>query len=138
LFEEGDVMLEDIMRRIKEREKTPERPPILPEAAVARLRELAANHAEQMRGSRFDVGDLVTPIAGCGLYGAGQPYLVIETHPAAAPCFVQGDIGTSNYGMRLDMRVLRLQSDKIGAFWVESFGFERWSLAADASAKGPA
>ena len=101
-------------------------PTILPEAAIARLRESAARYAEQMRGCRFAVGDIVTPVSDCELKGAGAPHLVIETRSGAAPEFGTGS-NIHRDGARLDMRVLVIHKGNIVSLWTESFKFERWA-----------
>ena len=104
-------------------------PKILPEAAVARLREAASRYAEMLHGPRFKVGDWVTPTQDATIKGAGEPHVVVET-AQGSPCFGK-DCGTHD-GRRVDIRVLKLAGADIAPFWGESFEYEPWPAKASA------
>lgn len=95
--------------------------PIPPYAAVARLREAAARFAEQQRGPRFRVGDLVTPVSDGNVKGAGAPHIVVSITDGSA---------------ENDLRVLYFCFDTIVSKQLPSREFELWSApetgAADA------
>ena len=76
----------------------------------------------------FKVGNMVTPVHGTSLRGAGEPHVVVGFNTAAQPDFT-GEIGTSRYGTVLNLRVLCNNSECYAAFWVEAAEFELFALA---------
>ena len=116
--------LERLLLRVREEAA----PPIPPEAAVARLAEHAERYAEMLMGPRFEVGDLVTPVADCGDRDAGKPHHVVEVNPEATPIWTKDCCG--RFGGRPDMRVLYFAGDTVESHWVESFNYEPWTAAA--------
>jgi hypothetical protein len=103
-------------------------PKILPEAAIARLREAATRYAEMYNnGPRFKVGDIVTPIADSTLRGAGEPYLVIATLTRAEHEKCSGvDCGSTQFMPWTDIRAICISHGDIAPFWSESANFEYW------------
>jgi hypothetical protein len=102
-------------------------PKILPEAAIARLREVAAAYAA---GCRFKVGDIVTPRASANIKGAGGPMIVVEVRTDIPRNFVAPDphdVGSQAFGGRLDIRTISLRGDCIIAHWNESWQFEPYT-----------
>lgn len=102
-------------------------PPILPEAAIMRLREVAERYAEQLKGPRFKVGDIITPARDSD-HTLRSPHLVVETRDTG-PDFSVGEVGANDWGQRRDMRVLYVASQAghvVTSVWVESFAFVRW------------
>lgn len=119
--------LHDLLSALGENaaEQRNEKPKILPEAAVARLREAATHYAEALEGPRFSIGDLVTSKADMNIRDSGYPAIVVDVIPGA-PRF-HGDPGSIGEGRRLDMRILRVNDDMIVPFWCESWQYERWN-----------
>ncbi len=89
----------------------------------------------------FEPRQLVTPRADSMLKDAGKPHVVLEIGAPGSNRFVQSspkDVGSPNFGARLDMRVASTCScdhGEILAHWVESWMFEPWtpSVRADVS-----
>lgn len=83
------------------------------------------------RANPFVIGDLVTPRKNSSTSGAGETHLVIVVldHLDLDITFT-GEFGSSSFGKRLDMRVLRWGNGRYHAFWVESAEFERWTTPA--------
>lgn len=96
----------------------------LPEAQIDELRRMFAHYQEGV--SRFDVGQLVTPMAASDMKGAGVPHLIVEKNSTAEPAF-DGDPGSNRYGRRCDMRVLCWLGGSYSAYWVESWQFEPYT-----------
>lgn len=120
-------MVETIIAAQNVRQKEADkRPKILPEAAIMRIKEFAASYAEQLKGTVFKIGDIVTPRSGSSLKGVNDPHIVIEVRFGTEPDFSRGDVLTVEHGLRLDMRVLSVQDDWVAAHWVESYVFEHW------------
>jgi hypothetical protein len=88
---------------------------ILPEAAIARLREVAKLYSEPMK---FEVGDLVMPRKDGFKKGQGKPHLVIAVNENAHPDF-GGDAGSPSYGSVPEVRVLCFMHDSIAPYWIE-------------------
>lgn len=101
---------------------------IHPDAAIARMQERAPLYAEAARGPRFAIGEVVTPFPDASVNDSGKPHLVIAVLPNAGWVF-DGEIGTSNFGRRFDMRVLKIRDDSIYALWVESAEFMKYPNA---------
>ena len=101
-------------------------PKILPEAAIARMREVAAKIASP---SPFGVGDLVTPCAWAATRGAGEPHIVVEIGTFGRATGGHTEPGAVSYGAILDMRVLSISRDDVVAHWVESWQFEPYHPA---------
>ncbi|WP_051949290.1 hypothetical protein [Methylosinus sp. PW1] len=100
-------------------------PSILPEAAIARLREAGERYAV---GNLFRIGDIVTPRKDSDVKGAGDPHVVIETKDSSKAEFAfVGAPGSNTFGQRLDLRVLHISNDRIVPHWVESWQFEWWT-----------
>lgn len=106
-------------------------PRISHEVQIERLREAAARYA---RPCPFVVGDLVTPLTESHVKGAGEPHLVVDVRPGPVDSFgrveplFQGELGSSAFGMRLDVRILSLiDGETIAPHWVESWCLERWT-----------
>ena len=121
----------NILEMLAERASEAKAPGILPEAAVMRLREAAAAYAEQLRGPRFKVGDLVTPRADSCDVDRGKPHLVIEVRPDATPAWIPDCCG--RFGARHDIRLLFVSSAGVSSHWVESFEYEPWTEAPGAA-----
>lgn len=101
---------------------------ILPEAAVARLREAFVIFSEPCR---FSPGDMVTPRPDSGAHGAGDPMIVLEIKSQPMVLWDQGDYGTSDFGAKIDMRVLSLTPLNAGGeamipYWVESWRYRKY------------
>ena len=103
-----------------------DKPQILPEAAVARIKEHATRYAEMMNGPRFKVGDWVTPISDSCLKAAGTPQLVVEIRTHGLP-FCDQPAASVVFGAHNDTRVLRMKDGDVAPFWVESFMLEAWT-----------
>jgi hypothetical protein len=88
---------------------------ILPEAAIARLREVAKLYSEPMK---FKVGDLVMPRKDGYRKGYGHPHLVIAVNATAEPIF-EADDGTPAFGLLPEVRVLCFMHDSIAPYWME-------------------
>lgn len=101
-------------------------PKILPEAAIARMREVAAKVASP---NPFSVGDLVTPCAWASIKGAGDPHIVVEVGTLGRATNGNTEPGSVAYGAVLDMRVLSVSRDSVVAHWVESWMFEPYHPA---------
>jgi hypothetical protein len=82
---------------------------------------------------KFNVGDFITPVAGYGVNGAGKPHIVVEINPYSEPCFAAGEVGTTTYGLRPDLRVLEIRGDFVASFWVESWRYDPWVSLAPAT-----
>lgn len=100
------------------------------EAAVMDLRAACARY---LAPCPFAPGDLVTPRRGYSSRWNGHPGVVLEVvapdrgRPVAGAA-IPGSVAE---GRRADMRVLQFDSDgEMGAFWVESFEFERYVVPA--------
>lgn len=104
-------------------EEAAESPKILPEAAIARLREAAPRFDRMaVRISPFTVGELVTPRKD-GLYGgAGEPCIIVETR-AQQSAYFNGPSQSGEFGAYFDTRIIRFLSDSIVALWVEGAHF---------------
>jgi hypothetical protein len=112
-------LFEQASQGTKERE-----PDILPEAAIARLREASQHYA---RPCQFKVGDLITPVQDSYVKGSGKPHLVIAI--LWNPEFrFDGDPGDVTYGARFDIRILSISPDGFMApHWCESAGFQLYA-----------
>ena len=98
-----------------------DKPTILPEAAIMRLREFAAIYAEF---PSFKPGDIVTPRKDGTLRGAGEPNIVLEVAMHATPLFDAGQDGSASQRRRPQVRVARICGDSIACFWVEAHEIE--------------
>ena len=113
----------EMMAKAASRQNEEDKPTPLPEAQVARLREMITAYSATT--CPFKVGDLVTPRRDSPLKGTGVPHAVVATRDADYDwdCGESGDI---TFGMRFDMRVISVQQESIVPHWVESAGFERY------------
>lgn len=104
------------------REEDDERPRILPEAAIMRLKEAAGRYAA---GNPFKVGDIITPRPDASVRGAGRPHVVIATRSDPQPVWTN-EPGSNGYGICCDIRVLCFarHSDDVVAHWCESREFQ--------------
>lgn len=103
---------------------------ILPEAQEARLREYNDLYQSMVQnGTKFQPGDMVTPRAGYGTKGVGQPHVVLETrHAGVIDPHWTNDVSASSNGKRQDVRVACFVNDRsMVAFWVESFEYEPYT-----------
>lgn len=104
----------------------PERPKILPEAAIMRLRELYDAFAAP---NLFKPGDLVTVRSGVNLSGVGDPHVVLEIRAPFAEIRNfdapdPQDTGTAAFGRKLNIRVLCISDhDEAAGFWCEHWQF---------------
>jgi hypothetical protein len=80
-------------------------------------------YAESLKGCPFKVGDLVTPRGNVNMKHAGKVHIVLELRSANPPDFT-GEIGTTEYGRRHDMRIAAFYGNTIARHWVESIDFE--------------
>lgn len=103
-------------------------PPILPEAAIMRLREFAEQYHQP---NPFKVGDLVTPRPDADLKGAGIPHIVVEVRDHAEPLFI-GDNGDASFGRKIEIRIAHIDSGRgiVFTHWAESHRFEPYTLPA--------
>lgn len=90
-------------------------PTILPEAAIARLREFAAGYAV----NPFKPGDLVIERPDGPLKSSGLPSVVVEVREADFDW--TGDPCTMEYGRRCNVRVacFARRGSKLVTFWCE-------------------
>lgn len=106
--------------------------------AFARLYQTPAH-------ARFNVGDLVTPSAGSGAKGHGEPHVVVELRvrsdeeeaidTAKFPGTDRAPSVSNAYGRIADMRVLAIDDDgDVAPYWVESWQFEAWTAPSDKAA----
>ena len=94
---------------------------ILLEAAVMRLKEAYPRYTSK---NPFEAGDLVTPVKGSNVKGAGNPHLVVEVFDPIVKMFEAG----SNGNAPLDMRVICITpNDNISAYYVEHADFEPYT-----------
>lgn len=115
IIEIPDHMVQSMLEGGKPREETP-RP--LPEAQIMMLRELyEAYHTQQ-----FAPGDIVTPRAGTGINGAGNPTIVLEVRDDAELDFSTNRPGPF-FGRRLEMRVMTLMDEDYLTFWTEMWPY---------------
>ncbi len=110
-------------------DETSETSTIIPEAAIATLRELAAIYTAPCA---FKVGDIVTPRRASGMRGIGQPHIVIEVFPEPiraldADLIGADDITHRNFAAKIDMRVLTIHRGEIVAWASESFFYEPYN-----------
>jgi hypothetical protein len=97
---------------------------ILPEAAIARLREAADRYNAI---NPFEVGDIITPRADAPVIGTGQPHLVVKVSKAGD--FVadrQKEAGTWEAATRFDTICLCIMHGVIVSFAVSSWLMEPW------------
>jgi hypothetical protein len=105
-----------------------EAPKIDTQAAIMRLKEIAARHLEADKGPRFDVGDIITPAADASIKGAGKPHVVIAVKNAAHNFSNGESTGSGHYGTRQDTRVVCfIPSGNVATYWVESAEFIPWA-----------
>lgn len=111
----------------------------LPEAVIAELKLMSETYMAHMSECPFKPGDIVTPLLGSTMKGAGKPHVVLETISNPDPVFTD-ELGLCAFGRRPNLRVGLFQDGKRPAFWVESFEFELYSTAeqrkADEAAAG--
>lgn len=90
------------------------------EAMLMDMQELSKAY---IKGCPFEVGDVVTPRANCNMRGEGLPHIVVAVNKDAEPHF-HGDVGYSNNGAVLDIRVMnKANGDQFICHWVESYQF---------------
>jgi hypothetical protein len=120
-------LLEALAEMHAQHEAQNEAPPKIDlQAAIMRLKEIAARHLEADQGPRFEVGDVITPAADASIKGAGEPHIVVSVKKAEHN-FSTGEPGGSHYGPRYDTRVVCfVPSGLIAAYWVESAEFVPW------------
>jgi hypothetical protein len=105
-----------------------ETPKIDTQAAIMRLKEVAARHLEADKGPRFEVGDIITPAADALIKGAGEPHIVISVRKTEHNFSPEGHPGTQTYGPRYDTRIVCFTpKGDVGAYWVESAEFIPWA-----------
>ena len=76
--------------------------------------------------TRVKLDELVTPVAGGGLHGAGAPHLVIETRPGGFD-FRIGEVNEPDFGTIPDLRVICFSpAGNLRAYWVRSEAFESY------------
>lgn len=122
------AMFEEILRKTAEKARDEEgaKPRILPEAAIARLREVMPAYRADV--VQFAPGDLVTPRRDATVKGTGEPHLVIDVLSGLDRHyrFDQGEAGSNTWGQLIDMRVLRIDGDRTVAYWVQSADFDTY------------
>jgi hypothetical protein len=91
------------------------------EGQVARLQEALELYQAPVT---FEVGQLVTPRRGSPMTMPGEPHVVLEVDPDAAPDFGADEVGTGGYGQRPQVRVACVTRDLVAAFWVEAWHLE--------------
>lgn len=103
---------------------------ILPEAAVARLRELWTAHAST---NNYRPGEWVTIRPGVNLVGVGEPHIVLESRAKGDELIPTGGedpqySGSQRYGAKLNVRILGMDGDEAVAHWVEHYTIEPYKL----------
>jgi hypothetical protein len=101
----------------------------------AQIMELQQAFARYERGCEFRPGDLVVPTSNAGQRYKGEPHIVLEVAETPHQSFEfggeVGDVSSSSYGSRLDMRVAIVAENNgehpLMAFWVESWQFLPYS-----------
>lgn len=121
----GFEIPDEILAALAANNKNNNRATILPEARIARIKE-AADRFRPNSVLPFKTGDWVTPRKDSHYVGHGDPMLVIETIPDAEPKFT-GSKSDPNFGMRPNLRILRMAEDHIVAFWVEAAYYEAYT-----------
>jgi len=118
-----NISLADVLAGLADDEiKKQTRTGSLPEAQICTLREVKDRY---VAGNAFKVGDIITPRKGGAYNGRGVPHMVIEV--AETPLRnINGSTGSSDFGSRLDIRVVRVDGEHIVPFWMESFQLEPW------------
>lgn len=111
---------EDMLRQTIDRVRDEERakPRILPEAAIARLRELLPAYTTAR--APYQVGDVVTPRRDSAMKQTGEPHLVVAVLDEPVYRFDHGEVSSNGFGQRLDMRVIHINGERVFAHWVES------------------
>lgn len=130
------MSIEDMVREwAREQAPKPKPPTLLVEA----LRDQAQFYTHE---NPFKVGDVVTPRKGVLVTGSGDPNIVIAVRENPDPVFAAGEPGSSRYGLKFDIRVVRWEEGQFPTFWTESSFFEPWiepaAKAEDAPAADPA
>lgn len=86
---------------------------------ISSLRSMAALYGAR---GRFKVGDLVTVHPNGDSKGKAQPHIVLEVLDKPIDHFSQeGNSGSNQWGLRLDVRVLTWAGEHMTAFWLESW-----------------
>lgn len=86
---------------------------------IAALRSMSALYGAR---GRFKVGDLVTVHPNGDSRGKAQPHIVLEVLDKPIDHFPpDGNSGSNQWGLRLDIRVLTWAGEHITAFWLESW-----------------
>jgi hypothetical protein len=106
-----------------------ERPKILPEAAIMRLREL---YDAFIAENPFKPGDLVTVRPGVNRTGDGDPHIVLEVRAPFAEirnfeCVEPGETGSCAFGQKLNIRVLCITGDSAASYWMEHWMLELYT-----------
>ena len=103
-----------------------DKPDILTEAKLESLREAAKRYRDICtNGCPFKPGEFVTPRKDASCPGHGELNIVLEVFCETVPHF-DGEIGSSEYGKRFDMRVACRSKDTgfFVMYWVESVEWE--------------
>lgn len=103
---------------------------IMPEAQVETLKEYNVKYQKAMISPpKFSPGDMITPVAGVGTKGVGQPHIVLEVRSfSKVEPFWSKDASSSGNGRRLDIRVACfVNNESISTFWVESIEYEPYT-----------
>lgn len=118
--------------------------PLTAEQKVERITAFAKLY-DAPAHERFKVGDLVSPSAGAGARGVGEPHVVVEIRSrgvddkaidtAKYPGTDRAPSVSNAYGRIADLRVLAIDEDgDVAPHWVESWQFEPWTTPADKAA----
>jgi len=119
----SEFNLSDILGALADKEIKKVRNKALPEAQICTLREVKDRY---LAGNSFKVGDIITPRKGGAYNGRGVPHMVIEV--AQTPLRnLNGSTASSDFGSRLDIRVIRVDGEHVVPFWMESFQLEQWN-----------
>lgn len=120
----------------------PPRKPILPEAAIMRLREHQEVYAAWLLGpALWKPGDIVTMRRDCPIGGHGDLFMVVDVEREAAvrPSSYTPDMRdptqppprSRRTGLREDVRVAFVANDEdstVRAMWIEGWMLEPWSV----------
>ena len=118
-------LLEELARRAAMESREPHKP-LDPAVAEMRLREAMARFT---RPNPFKVGDWVTPVKD-GVYSeAGEPHVVVATRDAGWDFDHAVDQDSAWFGIKHDVRLIKIKGDVIAAAWFESSYLEPYATS---------
>lgn len=122
------LTLAELMRATQGEAEEKEAGRPLPEAQVATLIEEFERYAA---ACPFKPGDIITPRATSSYRDRGVPHIVLEVAETPIRVFDAGDdlgdIHSTAFGQRLDIRVGVLSEGYLVTFWQESWRHERYT-----------